>query len=89
MDTSVLSSPLSVRQRQLIQESASSASYEAPQSFAPRAYDSAMDNAAGASAFPEIAAAEEESGSKLRRRIGGAAPGAGESHFAPPSDCFG
>ena len=72
-----LSSAPSVCHKQMIQVSASNPSCEAPESFAPRAHNSALANVAGTLALAEIANVEEEKASKLRLRMVGAAPGVG------------
>ena len=84
MVTNVLSSPPSVCQKKMTQRSASSASYEALRPFAPSQYNSVMDNVVGSLALAEIAKIKGGNASKLRLCIAGA----GESHFASPSDCF-
>ena len=86
--TNVLTSSLSLCRNQVTLWSASRAAYEAPQSFAPCAYNSVMDNVAGSSAFAGIANVKDEHASMSRLRTGGAAPSAGESHFGFQSNCF-
>ena len=69
--------PLAVSQKQMIEGSAPSGSYEAP-----------LGSVVGTLASAEIADVESVRASKLRHRMEGAAPGAAESHFVFPSDCF-
>ena len=88
MVTNVLTSPLPARQAQMIQRSVSSGSYEAPQLFAPREANSVLGDIVGMLMFAEIANYIDRRASKLRRPTGGAAPGAGESHFVFPPDCL-
>ena len=47
-----------------------------------------MDDVVGTLVFVVIVNVKDGRASKLRLRIRGAAPGAGESRFAFPSDCF-
>ena len=88
METDVLTSPLSVRQKRMLQGSVSRKSYEAPQSFVPREYNPVIGSVVGALVFAGIVNVKDEHASKLRRCFRGTAPGAVESHFVSPSDCF-
>ena len=85
--TSVLTLSPPARQRQMMQGSARNNSYEAPQFYAPLEYNFRADNMAGTLVFAEIVNVKNGRASKLRLLSGGAAPGAGESHFVSPSVC--
>ena len=88
MVTNVLTSALSVCRKGAFQGSVSGGSYEAPQSFAPREYDSVLGDVVGMSASAWIVNVKDGRALPLCSRIGRAAPGAGESRFVFPSDCF-
>ena len=88
MATVVLSSPLSVCQKQMIQGSVATPPYEAQEPFAPREHNTVIDNVAETLALAIHVSVNEEEASKLRPRMVGTAPGVGESHFVFPSDCF-
>ena len=84
--TNVLTPASPVCQKQMIRRSASRGSYEAPQSFVSREYNSVLESVVGMLASALIATLKDGRASRLRRLMGGAAPGGGESHFGFPSD---
>ena len=86
MVTSVLTSPPPAPQKQMIQGLVSSGLYETLQSLAPRGRNAALDNSVGTLVFALIVNVKDGRAANLRPCLGGAAPGAGDSHFVSPSD---
>ena len=72
----------------MVQGSAAYPSYEVSGSFAPWEYNTVWDNVVGALVRAVIVNVRDGRAPKWRLRMHGTAPGAGESLFVFPSDCF-
>ena len=78
MLTEALPTAATACQRQTIRGSAADPSYEVRDSFTPSEYNAVIDNVTGRRVVAAITNVKDQKVSKLRLRIAGTAPGAGE-----------